>query len=124
MKLFILLSALSSLLLSTGKCNKKDPDTNYKARLEIAGICLNYTIKLLEGDIDTSKIESHWTDEMTGKSYTNVFALVNPCVLPKDIKQGDEFYFKIDTATKKECITCMAYYPKPSKKLSIVVIEK
>jgi len=123
MKLFIFLSALS-LLLSADKCVKKTADTKYKARLEIAGICLNYTIKLLEGNIDTSKIEAHWTDEMTGKTYTNVFALVNPCNFPKTIKQGDEFYFKIDTGTKQQCITCLAYYPKPSKKMPIVVIEK
>ena len=123
MKLFIFLSALSLLILSTGDCHQKKDTAKYKGRLEIAGICLNYTIKLLEGDIDTSKIEAHWTDEMTGKSYTNVFALVNPCLLPKNIKQGDEFYFYIDTAIKKDCITCLAYYPKPSKKLPIVVIE-
>ena len=124
MKLFIILSALSFLILSVGKCDKKTTDTKYKGRLEIAGICLNYTIKLLEGNIDTSKIETHWTDEMTSKTYTDVFALVNPCVFPKNIKQGDEFYFKIDSAVKQQCITCLAYYPKPSKKLSIVVIEK
>jgi hypothetical protein len=123
MKLFLLSSVLF-LFLSSGDCHKKTASTNYKGRLEIAGICLNYTIKLLEGNIDTSQIESHWTDEMTGKSYTNVFALVNPCVFPANIKQGEEFYFKIDTAVKQQCITCLAYYPKPQKKLSIVVIEK
>lgn len=124
MKLFILLSALSFLLLSAGKCGKKTVARKFKGRLEIAGICLNYTVKLLEGQIDTSKIETHWTDEMTGKSYTNVFALTNPCIFPKTIKQGDEFYFKIDTTVKQQCITCLAYYPKPQKNLSIVVIEK
>ena len=122
MKLFFL-SSILFLLLSSGDCHKKTSSTNYKGRLEIAGMCLNYTIKLLEGNIDTSKIESHWTDEMTGKSYTNVFALANPCIFPKNIKQGDEFYFKIDTAVKQQCITCLAYYPKPQKRLLIVVIE-
>ena len=124
MKLFIFLSALSFLILSTGDCHQKKDTVKYKGRLEIAGICLNYTIKLLEGDIDTSKIEAHWTDEVTGKSYTNVFSLENPCLFPQSIKQGDEFYFYIDTSIKKGCITCLAYYPKPSKKLPIVVIEK
>jgi hypothetical protein len=123
MKLFFL-SSVFFLLLSSSDCNKKNSPEKFKGRLEIAGICLNYTIKLLEGNIDTSQIESYWTDEMTGKSYTNVFALVNPCVFPKNIKQGDEFYFRIDTAVKQQCITCLAYYPKPQKKLSIVVVEK
>ena len=123
MKLFLFLSALF-LLLSSGDCNKKTVPGKFKGRLEIAGMCLNYTIKLLEGNIDTSKIESHWTDEMTGKSYTNVFSMTNPCLLPKNIKQGDEFYFKIDSVVKQQCITCLAYYPKPQKKLPIVVVEK
>src|SRR6185503_7180471 len=109
MKLFLLLTGLSFLLLSNDKCGKKNTAGKYKARLEIAGICLNYTIKLLEGDIDTSKIVTNWTDEMTSKSYTNVFALTNPCLLPKTIRQGDEFYFTIDFPVKQECITCLAY---------------
>jgi len=85
---------------------------------------MNYTIKLLGGDIDTSQISSNWTDEVTGKQYKKVFALANPCSFPSSIKQGDEFYFYLDTSTEKGCITCMAYYPKPPKKLSIKVAEK
>jgi hypothetical protein len=85
---------------------------------------MNYTIKLLEGSMDTSGISSNWTDEVTGKSYKSVFALGNPCSFPSSIKQGDEFYFDLDTAREKGCITCMAYYPKPPKKLSIKVAEK
>jgi hypothetical protein len=124
MKLFLLLSAISIIILSADKCGKKSGIVKYKGRLEIAGICMNYTIKVLEGRIDTSRIASRWTDEVTGKSYMNVFALQNPCYFPSSIKQGDEFYFYIDTAVNKGCLTCLAYYPKPSKKLSITVIEK
>ena len=124
MKLFLLLSAISIVLLSAVKCGKKSGNAKYKGRLEIAGICMNYTIKVLEGRTDTSRIASHWTDEVTGKSYTNVFALENTCYFPSSIKQGDEFYFYIDTSVNKGCLTCLAYYPKPPKKLSITVIEK
>ena len=85
---------------------------------------MNYTIKLLEGNIDTSRISSNWSDEVTGKSYKNVFALGNPCSFPSSIKQGDVFYFYLDTATEKGCITCMAYYPTPPNKLSIKIAEK
>jgi len=125
MKLFILLSAMSTLILSEKDCSmKKNVTGKYKGRLEIKGICSNYTIKLLEGNIDTSMIAAKWTDDVTNKSYTNVFALSRPCRFPKNLEQGDEFYFTIDTSAEKGCIVCMAYYPTPSKKLPIRVIEK
>jgi hypothetical protein len=124
MKLFFLIFPVAILIFSSHTCNKQASHGKYKGRLEVAGICMNYTIKLLEGTIDTSRISSNWTDETTGKSYTHVFALGNPCSFPSSIKQGDEFYFSIDSTTDKGCVTCMAYYPKPPKKLSIRVIEK
>jgi hypothetical protein len=125
MKLFILLSAISMLILSASDCSKKKAATGkYKGRLEIKGICLNYTIQLLEGSIDTSRIAAKWTDEVTNKSYTDVFALENPCYFPDSIKQGDEFYFRIDTSADKGCIKCLAYYPTPPKRLPIIVVEK
>ncbi|HEV7781928.1 MAG TPA: hypothetical protein VGO58_11725, partial [Chitinophagaceae bacterium] len=96
----------------------------YKGRLEIKGICSNYTIKLLEGDIDTMKIAANWTDESSGKSHTNVFGLKNPCSFPASIKQGDEFNFAIDTAKSNDCIVCDAYYPTPPRSLQIKVLDK
>jgi hypothetical protein len=125
MKLFIVLSAISILMISAGDCSKKtSAEVKYKGRLEIAGMCMNYTIKVLQGKMDHSKIAAGWTDETTGKSYTHVFGLKNPCQFPGSIKAGDEFYFYIDTSVNKGCITCLAYYPTPSQKLSILVIEK
>jgi hypothetical protein len=124
MKKFFLVYPLAMLSLSNHTCNRQASTAKYKGRLEVAGMCMNYTITLLEGNIDTSRISSNWTDEVTGKSYTKVFALGNPCSFPSSIKQGDEFYFYLDTAKEKGCVTCMAYYPKPPKKLSIRVAEK
>ena len=125
MKLFILLSAISVFILSVSDCSRKTTAKDkYKARLEIKGICANYTIKLLEGNIDTSKIAAKWIDEVTNKSYSNVFALENSCYFPDSIKQGDEFYFTIDPSLNKGCVKCLAYYPTPPKKLPIRVIEK
>ncbi len=125
MKVFFLLSAFSLTVLSASDCNsKKTDDTKFKGRLEIKGICYNYTIKLLEGAIDTSKIISNWTDEATGKSHTNVFGLSNPCSFPPTIKEGDEFYFIVDTSKPKDCIVCEAYYPTPPRSLNIKVVEK
>lgn len=125
MKLFILFSFVPVLLLSASDCGKKPTsDITYKGRLEIKGICSNYTISVLEGAMDTTKIMANWSDENTGKPYTNVFKLDHPCNFPSTINQGDEFYFKIDTTTPKGCNVCLAYYPVPPRALRIEVVEK
>ena len=126
MKPLLLLSAIFLLIISSNKCGKKKKTgtTTYKARLEIKAMCMNYTLKLLEGGMDTSLITVSWTDESTGKSYTNVFGLGSSCTFPPDIQQGDDFYFQIDSSEKQDCAVCMAYYPTPPRKLPIVVVEK
>jgi hypothetical protein len=126
MKLFILLSLITTLFLSASDCSKKKVSSSeqYKGKLEIAGICMNYTIRVLEGKVDTSLINARWTDEITKKEYTSVFRLGNPCEFPSTIKQGDEFYFKIDSSQGKPCTVCMAYYPTPNKAVSIKVLDK
>jgi hypothetical protein len=125
MKLFILLPVLFLLTVAANKCGSKTNEpVTYKAKLETKALCMNYTLRLLEGNIDTSLITASWTDETTGKSYTNVFGLDNPCNFPATIGQGDEFYFILDTAVQEKCAVCMAYYPTPPKKLIIKVIDK
>src|SRR5688572_20643713 len=120
MKFLILLSAFAVLLVSASDCGKKEStETTYKGRLEIKAICSNYTISVIEGNIDTALVVANWSDENTGKAYKNVFKLDEPCNFPASINQGDEFYFKIDTSAPKGCIVCMAYYPVPPKKLPI-----
>lgn len=122
MRPFIYLAA-SALLLSASECNKKTAGTKFKGRLEVAGICMNYTISIIEGDPGPGAVAADWTDEMTKKEYRNVFKLGNPCDFPAHIKAGSEFYFVIDTAKGKDCAVCMAYYPTPPKALSIKVVE-
>jgi hypothetical protein len=125
MKLFLVLTGIFLLSISADKCGDKKSDTTvFKAKLEIKALCMNYTIRLLEGAIDTSLITAAWTDESTRKSYNNVFGLGSPCTFPATIKEGDEFYFTIDSSSKQQCPVCLAYYPTPPKKLSIKVVEK
>lgn len=117
---------MATAVLSQPKCNKgKEPVTAncFKGRLEIEGICANYTISLLEGKLDTSKIVASWTDENTGKTYRDVFALVNRCSFPEDISEGQEFYFTLDTPDQ-DCAVCQAFYPVPPKSLAIKVHKK
>jgi hypothetical protein len=126
MKVLLPLIAIFLLCVSAENCGeKKKEKTLYKGKLEIKALCMNYTIRLIEGKLDTSLVAANWKDENTGISYTNAFGLANPCDFPSTINQGDEFYFSIDTSkTKKDCIVCMAYYPTPPKKLSVKIIPK
>ncbi|MEO8403735.1 MAG: hypothetical protein ABI480_04050 [Chitinophagaceae bacterium] len=129
MKFIFLLSAFSLLSVPQQNCNNKNQKNNepvkYKGRLETKALCMNYTLTLTEGTLDTSMVASSWTDENTGKSYKNAFALGNPCNFPASIQQGDEFYFMVDTSKQQsQCIVCMAYYPTPPKKLFIKVVDK
>jgi hypothetical protein len=120
MKLAIILASVFILAASADGCGKK----KYKGRLEIKGICSNYTIALLEGEMDTALISASWTDDHANKSYTNVFGLGNPCQFPDTIDQGEEFYFVIDTSRQEDCMVCMAYYPTPPRKLNIKVVKE
>lgn len=122
MKLMLLLSIFATLVLSNSDCKTRSTGEKLKGKLEIAGICSNYTIRVLEGDPGKDAVEENWTDETTGKQYEDVFRLGNPCDFPATIKQGDAFYFVVDTTSKTPCNVCLAYYPTPSKKLSIKVI--
>ena len=122
-KVYILIGLISVVLASQKECtdNNKKVHGCYKGKLEIKGICSNYTITVLEGSLDSSKISKSWTDENTNKTYSNVFALDSPCSFPADIKEGDEFYFIVREERDKDCNVCMAYYPTPPKRLSITV---
>lgn len=130
MKVFV----ISLLLLSTTvqqRCKQTTSDntvsassaTCYKGRLEIKGICSNYTISVQEGGLDTTRMMASWTDENTGKTYRNVFALGSPCTFPESIAEGQSFYFTLAGATE-DCAVCQAYYPKPPKALAIKVLDK
>jgi len=128
MQRLLFLSAIFLLTISADKCNKKEKSSEafsevFKAKLEIKAICMNYTVRVID-NIDTLNVVSNWTDETTKRSYKNVFALANPCNFPDSIKQGDEFYFVIDTLSTKPCMVCMAYYPVPGKKLPIKIVNK
>ena len=127
MKVLLLVASLI-LLAAKENCKGKKENTNiiapgcYKGRLEIKGGCMNYTIAITSPNFDTSLAMVSWTDENTGKSYKNVFALGSRCTFPDSISAGKEFYFMIDNTSVQNCAVCLMYYPVPQKKLSIKVI--
>ena len=119
-----LILVLILLLTQATTCkNGKAGSDCFKARLEIKALCMNYTISVIEGTIDTSLVETKWTDPNTGKEYFNAFRLGTPCNFPANLNQGDEFYFTIDNSVDNNCAVSKAYYPTPSKAVNIRVIE-
>jgi hypothetical protein len=98
---------ISAALIFGYSCDKPNPlDGCFKGRLEVQGDCMNYTIKLLEGNIDSNLIETSWIDEHTSKTYQNVFKLANTCSFPENITLGDEFYFTILKDKNNDCVVC------------------
>ncbi len=124
MKIYVLAPLVFILAITTNKCKNKNEGAFYKGKLEVKGMCMNYTIKLLEGKIDASNLVAEWKNEVTGKTHTNVFALGSVCNFPSTINEGDEFYFTIDSSYVSNCAVCLAYYPKPAKSIAIKVVNK
>jgi hypothetical protein len=85
---------------------------------------MNYTIKRLEGEMDTSKIVACWKDDAAGKIHTNVFAPGCPCTFLSSIKQEDEFFFPKDASPIKGYAVCLAFYPAPPKRLAVKVMDQ
>ena len=122
-KVFFYLLAVT-VTVSCYKSETSAKEKKYRARFEIYGICNNSTFSVIAGDIDPGMVEPKWTDPQTVKTYTNAFAISNMCGFNANLKQGDEFNFEIVDYDKVQlpCGTCGAYYPRPSKILSIKVV--
>jgi hypothetical protein len=114
------------IILLNISCNKSN-DTSvacFKGKLVLKGICMNYVIQIIEGDVDKSLYESSWQNPLTNTTYQNVFGLASTCTFPTTIKEGDEFYFSIPkNPTVPACADCKAYSPTPSKKISIEICK-
>ncbi len=106
-------------------CTKSDNNAEcIKGKLVINGICGNNTIQVISGSIDPNLIVKSWEDPSTSKTYENVFALKSICTFPTSIKEGDEFYFKIDNNPKgTDCVVCLAFRAVPPKGLMIKVCQ-
>lgn len=122
MKTLILLS--SFFLFFT--CNKSvvsaDSSTCVKGKLLIKGICLNYVIQVVDGDVNDHDVANVWKHPDTGVEYSNVFALGSKCSFPSTIEEGEEFNFKIvEKPAEESCIVCKAYSPVPPTSLFIEV---
>lgn len=122
---FVFFATSLCLFLVTACSNQKISDQGcYKGKLAVKALCSNYTIQLVEGNLASTSYEASWTDPSTGKNYSKAFALGNPCSFPSGLNEGDEFYFTVVPASDEQCTVCLAYYPKPEKKLMIKVLPQ
>lgn len=96
----------------------------FQGKLVVKGICLNYVIEVIDGNIDQTLIEKKWEHEFTKVIYNNVFALGSVCDFPETIREGDTFRFALATdPVLNDCAVCEAYSPTPDKKLNIKVCD-
>lgn len=109
------------LLLAVTGCDKQETIANgcFKGKLVVKGICKNDVVQLLEGKSDALLVESSWTYHTTGTVYKNVFAVDSKCTFPDSLKEGDEFYFTLDSSQSEDCALCKALSPVPTTKLKI-----
>ncbi len=97
----------------------------YKGKLVLVGLCGNAVVQVLDDRLDPAFYEKTWKDESTGIVYQNVMGNANYCSFPGDLKENQEFYFKIDTPTTKlpDCAICKAISPTPQTRQYIQICE-
>ena len=118
---------LAFFVLLNISCNKSNDTIQncFKGKLVLKGLCMNYVIQIIEGDVDKALYESSWQNPSTKTTYQNVFGLGSICTFPSTINEGDEFYFSIPKSSiVQTCAQCMAYSPTPSKKIIIEICNK
>ncbi len=94
MKVFFTILTMCFVLVS---CSKEESTIlepgQFKGKLVLKGICMNYVIQMVDGDLDPSLYEKQWIHPTDEQTYTNVFALESVCTFPNTIEEGDEFFF-------------------------------
>lgn len=117
-RLMVILLSVFSLM----SCDKQQAieqlvtdSTCYKGKLVLKGICNNAVVQVLDDRMPLSFYEESWKDEFTGIVYQKVMGNSNYCGFPADLKENDEFYFRIASPTvgPPNCVNCKAYSPSP-----------
>lgn len=121
MKVFLPLLMIFLVISGCSRNEISDCESQvFRGKLALKGICLNYVIQLVDGDLDQSLYEKQWTHPIDGTIYTDVFALKSVCTFPSTFEEGDEFNFILKDE-KQNCAVCEAYSPTPNKQISIKV---
>ncbi len=132
MKTIAILGFLVILLPSFTGCEKNEGqkselkslenDQCLKGILVKSGICGQRVIEITSQNKNGVTYAAQWTDELSKKTYKNVFTVENSCAFPAAIKEGDEFSFKLTSDTSNDCVQCRAYTPVPNEVNSIIVV--
>jgi hypothetical protein len=123
---------LVSLLLTftCGSCKltaiQNQPATPLTGKLVISEICNHYVVALVSGKLDPAVLTVKFYDEKRKSDFSNVFTVESRCNFAEaGISEGDLFTFELAAADYKEdCMVCMAYYPTPPTRLSIINVKK
>ena len=123
----ILFLLVSIVLVSCGKLpgnGSGNHDNNNAIKAKVIRItCASTTIQIL--DAAHYNLGETWTIEGTSNTYDHVAVVANKCELPDNLKEGDEFNFRIinEADARKDCIACMMYDYPPSKSIYLKVIN-
>jgi hypothetical protein len=97
--------------------------TCYKGKLVLVGLCGNAVVQVLDDRMDPVFFEKNWKDESTGIVYQNVMGNANYCSFPGNLKEGQEFYFRINVPASlpPDCANCKALSPTPQTRQYIQI---
>ena len=98
--------------------------TCYKGKLVLVGLCGNAVVQVLDERMPTSFYEATWKDESTGITNQKVMGNANYCNFPANLKENEEFYFRINSSEVIDnCFTCKAVSPSPKTRQFIEICE-
>ena len=117
--IFILLLSLGmSACIPTG--GGPGPSTKIKAKL-IRVTCASIVIQIL--DSPYFYLGETWSDSGTpATTYEHAVKVSNPCEFPSTIAVGSEFYFRINTHPRTDCVTCAMWDAPPTKQVAVTVV--
>lgn len=96
--------------------------TCYKGKLVLVGLCGNAVVQVLDDRMPASFYEATWKNESTGITYQKVMGNANFCSFPANLKENEEFYFRVDSPKAiDDCARCKAISPSPEKRQFIQI---
>jgi hypothetical protein len=97
--------------------------TCYKGKLVLVGICGNAVVQVLDDRMPPSFYEATWKDESTGITYQKVMGNANYCTFPANLKENEEFYFRVNppSTLPSDCVNCKALSPTPQTRQYIQI---
>lgn len=119
MKKLILLVGFISLLQS---CIKEEDTPVVRGKL-VYRSCASIVVQVLDSAHFNLGQTTWQPPDVTKAPYRHVFTVANHCDFP-NLKEGDEFSFKLSKTIGNSCVICTLFDNPPQKKQTIQVINK